>query len=207
MSTTSALSQGFLLGLGVFIYPGPKDVVVLRMALAGHRASGLVAVGALSDALLISAGMAGVSAILHQSPTLQDAALWIGVGVMLWHGLRAAHAALRGDAEATTLQAAGSTIRRGNDWAVLLAASLLNPVAWLDTLLILGTVGSVLPAPQRPAFTLGAVLASALWFGLLVWGAQRARTWVDSPAVWRVLDGLVALCLLSLAAYVAAGLM
>ncbi|SCC92872.1 Lysine efflux permease [Thiomonas sp. X19] len=210
MTTTSALSQGLLLGLGVFIYPGPKDIVVLRMALAGRWPPGLVAIGAFSDALLITIGMAGVSAMLQQSSPLQHTALWIGVVVMSWHGQRAARAALRGDAEVAKWQAtepAERTAPRGNGWPELLAASLLNPVAWLDTLFILGTVGAALPAPQRPAFTLGAVLASALWFSLLVWGASRASAWVTSTAVWRILDGFVALCLLGLAAYVAAGLL
>ncbi len=216
MTATSALSQGLLLGLGVFIYPGPKDLVVLRMALAGRWPAGLVAIGALSDALLIAIGMAGVSALLQQSPALQHLALWGGVGVMSWHGLRAARSAWQGDAEVAQWQTqpgsppapcTNSAAVRRSDWAELLAASLLNPVAWLDTLLILGTVGAALPLPQRPAFALGAVLASALWFGLLVWGARRARHWVTSPTVWRALDGLVALCLLGLAAFVAAGLL
>ena len=103
-------------------------------------------------------------------------------------------------------QTEGRSARRGHDWAALLVASLLNPVAWLDTLLILGAVGSALPSPQRPVFATGAVLASALWFGALVWGARQARAWIHAPATWRILDGLVALCLLGLAVSVAAGL-
>ncbi|OIQ73526.1 arginine exporter protein ArgO [mine drainage metagenome] len=193
MTTTSALTQGFLLGIGLFIYPGPKDIVVLRMALGGRWPPGLVAIG-----------MAGVSAALRLSPSLQGAALWIGVCVMLWHGLRAARNALRGGTAAMAEQVAARP--PGHGWSVLLAASLLNPVAWLDTLLILGTVGSALPVQQRPVFATGAVLASALWFGVLVWGARKARVWICAPAAWRILDGLVALSLLGLAAYVAAGL-
>lgn len=204
MTTTSALTQGFLLGIGLFIDPGPKDIAVLRMALDGRWALGLVAIGALSDALLIAIGMAGVSAALRLSPSLQKAALWIGVCVMLWHGLRAARDALRGDTGAMALQTAEKPA--GHGWTVLLAASLLNPVAWLDTLLILGTVGSALPVQQRPVFATGAVLASALWFGALVWGARKARAWICAPAAWRILDGLVALSLLGLAASVVAGL-
>ena len=204
MTTTSALTQGFLLGIGLFIDPGPKDIAVLRMALDGRWALGLVAIGALSDALLIAIGMAGVSAALRLSPSLQKAALWIGVCVMLWHGLRAARDALRGGTGAMALQAAEKPA--GHGWTVLLAASLLNPVAWLDTLLILGTVGSALPVQQRPVFATGAVLASALWFGVLVWGARKARAWICAPAAWRILDGLVALSLLGLAASVVAGL-
>ena len=207
MTTTSALSQGLLLGLGVFIYPGPKDLVVLRMALAERWPFGLVAIGALSDALLIVIGMMGVSALLEQSSSLRHIALWIGVCVMSWHGLRAASAALRDDAKLRTWGATAPAAPRGNGWGELIGASLLNPVAWLDTVLILGTVGAAMPPLDRPAFTLGAVLASAAWFSLLVWGARRARVWVTSPTLWRLLDGLVAFCLLGLAAYVATGLL
>lgn len=207
MTATSALSQGLLLGLGVFIYPGPKDLVVLRMALAERWPFGLVAIGALSDALLIVIGMMGVSTLLEQSSSLRHVALWIGVCVMSWHGLRAASAALRGDAKMETWGATTPAAPRGNGWWELLGASLLNPVAWLDTMLILGTVGAAMPPLDRPAFTLGAVLASAAWFSLLVWGARRARVWVTSAKLWHLLDGLVAFCLLGLAAYVAMGLL
>ena len=72
-----------------------------------------------------------------------------------------------------------------------LALSLLNPHVYLDTVILLGSIGGQLPKPQPAWFALGAVLASLTWFSLLAWGGRRLAPWFANPHSWRVLDLLV----------------
>jgi len=202
MFDISSFMQGLALGLGLFICPGPKDVLILRQALLRRSPVELIAVGFLSDALLIWLGMAGVSAALNRAPELQTIALWLGVCLMVGHGLLAARNALRGTANVGAFATQDQTRSRGKNFTSLLAASFLNPVGWLDTVLIIGTVGAALAKPAQLSFGVGAVVASFAWFLVLVLGARSAARWVAKPSTWRVLEALVALAMFGLAASV-----
>ena len=202
MFDTSAFMQGFVLGLGLFVCPGPKDVFILRQALLRYPAFELIAVGTLSDALLIWFGMAGASAVLSRAPALQNAALWLGVCFMVVHGLLAAKRAISGISDVVAQVSSNFVLSRGKNLSALLAVSFLNPVVWLDTVLVIGAVGSASPQETQLSFALGAVAASFSWFLVIVTGAQSVRRWMTIPMTWRALDALVAVAMIGLAAYV-----
>jgi L-lysine exporter family protein LysE/ArgO len=81
--------------------------------------------------------------------------------------------------------------------------SVFNPAAWLDTVLVIGTVGATLPPPVQVSFASGAVAASLLWFAIWVFGARVGRRLMTSAAAWRMLDGGVAVAMIAMAAFVA----
>lgn len=199
-------TKGLVLGLGIFVCPGPKDVLILRQALMGRPSLELIAIGCVSDAMLIWLGMAGLSAAFEAAPVLQSAALWFGICLLLGHGLIAARSAMRGTASKSTLSNSSQRESVEKSFIALLTVSFLNPVAWLDAVLIVGSVGAALPQNTQASFGLGAVAASLGWFAALVLGAQGAARWMSSPRAWRLLDALVAMAMLGLALNVAWGL-
>lgn len=203
MFDTSSFAQGFAIALGMFVCPGPKDVLILRQALYRRPASELIAVGVLSDAFLVWLGMAGLSAALNGEPTLQRAALWLGVVFMTLHGLHAARRAAIGNYETTGVMQDGSVLTRWQSLSALATVSLLNPAAWLDTVLVIGAAGAAKPEATQMSFAAGAVAASAIWFGALVAGGRYAGTLAAAPRTWQVLDVFVALAMLGLAGYLA----
>ena len=83
------------------------------------------------------------------------------------------------------------------------AFTLLNPHVYLDTVVLVGTVGNAQPTELRPAFLIGAATASALWFSSLGYGARALAPWFARPAAWRWLDGGIGLTMLVLAAWLA----
>lgn len=217
-------THGLALGLAVFICPGPKDILIVQQALLGRSAVFLIAVGFVSDALLIWLGLAGIAAALQHAPGLQRAALWLGVGLLVVHSLLAMYSALRGHKVVPHLSLGGRQTESPTDSpskspgnsakaaslsgaVAVLVASFMNPVAWLDTVLIISTVGASLPAEVRLSFASGAVTASFAWFLLLVLGARYAARWMTQPKYWRMLDAGVAAAMLAMAMVVASGLM
>ncbi|MFI8619171.1 LysE/ArgO family amino acid transporter [Acidovorax sp. NPDC077693] len=205
MIDLSALLQGFLLGLGMFICPGPKDVLILREALAGRSPAQLVCIGLGSDVVLIAMGILGFSAALQSAPKLQFAARILGIALLLWHGVQAAQSALSPDHVApTAADLTGASGSRG--LRQLLFVSLLNPAAWLDTVLVIGTVGAALPTGARLGYATGAVSASLLWFVAWVAGARHARRWMANARIWRMLDVGIALAMLVMAVWMALNL-
>jgi L-lysine exporter family protein LysE/ArgO len=87
------------------------------------------------------------------------------------------------------------------------AFTLLNPHVYIDTVLLMGTIGSAQPAGARPVFVIGAGLASVVWFAGLGFGAKWLAPVFAKPGVWRILDAAVAALMLALACGLAARLL
>ena len=134
--------------------------------------------------------------LLLENPTLLAIARWGGIAFLTWYGLKALLRALRPDA----LGNAAETGPRSRK-AVLLAAlavTLLNPHVYLDTVLLIGSLGAQQAAPG--AYALGAASASLMWFFALALGAAWLAPWLARPATWRLLDLMVAAMMLGMAA-------
>lgn len=99
------------------------------------------------------------------------------------------------------------TLTRGKSLTALLVVSFFNPVAWLNTVLVIGTVGATLPRTGQASFALGAIMASLTWFLALVTGARTAKRWMTNPNTWRILEWCVAVTMIALAAQVVRGLL
>src|SRR6185369_8803716 len=135
-------------------------------------------------------------------PLLLMAARWGGVLFLALYALRALRRAL--GRHALAVQADASPLpSAARALAAVLAVSLLNPHVYLDTVVLLGAVGAQQPAVARPWFGAGAASASLLWFSALGVGGRLLSPWFARPVAWRMLDGLVAVVMATLAVVLA----
>lgn len=197
MQALSAAAQGFVLGGSLIIAIGAQNAFVLRQGLARAHIAAVVAFCALADALLIALGVALTGWSAQRLPGLATLLTWGGAAFLTIYGLRAGWRAARAGASLQAAQQAAGSRRA----ALLQAAAftLLNPHVYLDTVLLVGGVGSGWPRALQPAFVAGASLASLLWFSALGFAATRLSRWLASARVWRVLDALMGLLMLGLA--------
>ena len=204
--------QVFLQGLGMgasLIMPiGAQNAHVIRTGVRGRHLLLTVATCILVDIGLIALGMSGFGALVEASPRLLAACRWGGALFLVWYGGRCLLGAWRG--QSTPVAGADETegVRTAGArqaFSVVLMMSLLNPHVYLDTVLLLGAVGSSLAAGQRTAFALGAMLASLLWFSVLGLVARRCAFVLARPAVWRAVETLTGLTMLVLAALLLRG--
>ena len=203
MLDLSAAVQGFVLALGLFICPGPKDVLVFREALRGRSRAMLVAISSGSDLVLIAGGVLGVSAALEAFPDLQILLQSAGIALLTGHAVQAARAAARSPRVSV---ASATEVGEGSWVCRLLVMSLGNPASWLDTVVILGSVGAALPTMASLTFSVGAFLASIVWFTGWVALARGARHWLISSKSWRTVDAVTAIAMLGMALWLAADL-
>lgn len=184
----AAVLKGFGMGAGLIVAIGAQNAFVLSSSLRNQHVVVVAALCILIDAALIVAGVWGLGALLQQFPALLEIATWGGVLFLCVYGFLAFRRALHpsqlhaNSSTAPTIKAAVLTT---------LALSLLNPHVYLDTVILLGSIGGQLPKPQPAWFALGAALASLTWFSLLAWGGRRLAPWFANPHSWRVLDLLV----------------
>lgn len=194
-------SNGLLVAFGLIMAIGAQNAFVLAQSLRREHHLPAAALCVLCDATLIAAGVFGLAALLAQSPLLLGIARWGGVAFLLWYAFQALRRACSNDALQGNADA-GPRSRR----AVLLstlAVTLLNPHVYLDTVLLIGSLGSQQAVPG--AYAAGAASASLLWFVSLALGAAWLAPWLARPSTWRVLDILVALMMLSVAAQLILG--
>jgi L-lysine exporter family protein LysE/ArgO len=198
MTAATVYFSGLGLGASLIMAIGAQNAHVLRMGVQRSHVPLTVASCIVVDALLIAAGVAGAGALIGASPLLMAAARWGGAAFLLWYGLRSWRGLLtqsRLDVDAarpvpSTLAALGA----------VLAMSLLNPHVYLDTVVLLGSIGGRYPASERVAFSAGAMTASLLWFTLLGFGAVRFAPVLARPVVWKGIEALTGLVMLTLAA-------
>jgi L-lysine exporter family protein LysE/ArgO len=192
--------QGLGMGASLIMPIGAQNAHVIRTGVAGRHVILTVATCVLIDVALIALGMSGFGALIETSPALLLAARWGGAAFLLWYGLRCLKSCWRGSAApaaATSGQAAATASRA---LGIVLAMSLLNPHVYLDTVVLLGAVGSSLAAGHRVSFAAGAMTASLLWFSALGLGARRCAFVLARPVVWRAVEGFTGATMLVLAA-------
>ncbi len=182
-----ALLSGLGFGLSLIVAIGAQNAFVLRQGLRGERVGAVVAICAVSDAVLIALGVAGAGALIQGVPELADGVRIGGAAFLLGYAALAARRAWRpGVLEAGAAAGGGSVL------VTALALTWLNPHVYLDTVVLLGSVAAT-HGDARWWFGLGAIAGSVLWFTGLGYGARLLRKPFARPAAWRALDGAVAL--------------
>jgi L-lysine exporter family protein LysE/ArgO len=189
--------QGLGTGAGLIIAIGAQNAFVLNRGLTRNHHLTVALICALSDALLITLGLSGMGIVLAHSEALAVWATWLGVAFLFWYGLRSFRSAMRSgslEAQERARMGLGATV------VATLAVTFLNPHVYLDTVLLLGSIGGRYPEAQRFFFGAGAVTASLLWFLALGLGARLLLPFFRHPRSWAVLDVLVGLTMWGVAA-------
>lgn len=204
MSALITFVEGFVISIGLIVAIGPQNAYVLRQGIRGRHALPVASVCFVADAILITLGVMGVGRLVAESPTLSMWLGWGGVAFLLWFAAKSIRSAIRveGLDSDSIEQSAGDAAGGGVRVAMMHAAafSLLNPWAYMDTMVLIGGVSVRYETDTlRLMFLLGAIAASCVWFYGLAFGAQKAAPLFSKPLTWRVLDSIIAAIMLLVA--------
>ena len=208
------LLAGLGLGFSLIVAIGAQNLFVLRQGVRREHLLAVVAVCAISDAVLIVLGVSGIGVVLDAVPWLIVVVRWAGAAFLIGYGLLAARRAWRPSGETLRVDTAaspsipdavGTTVQTRPARTTLtatvltcLALTWLNPHVYLDTVFLLGSVAST-HGDGRWAFAVGACLASLVWFSGLGFGSRFLGRWLDTPRAWRILDALIAVVMFAIA--------
>ena len=186
---------GFATSLALIVAIGSQNAFVLRQGILRQHVAALVLFCALSDALLIVAGVAGLGALVQSSLVFLEVTRIGGALFLAAYGVLAARRAFGAEA----LQAAdGAALSLGAALASCFAFTFLNPHVYLDTVVLLGSIASQ-HGEARWVFGAGAAWGSLVWFSVLGFGARLLQPVFARPLAWRMLDALIALTMGALA--------
>ncbi|BAJ75438.1 lysine efflux permease [Microbacterium testaceum StLB037] len=218
------LLAGLGLGFSLIVAIGAQNLFVLRQGVRREHLVAVVAVCAVSDAVLILLGVSGIGVLLEALPWLIVVVRWAGAAFLVGYGVLAARRAWRPsgetlrvdplrvdplrvdtaaspsipDAGGTTVQTRPARTTLAATVLTCLALTWLNPHVYLDTVFLLGSVAST-HGDGRWAFAVGACLASLVWFAGLGFGSRFLGRWLDTPRAWRILDALIAVVMFAIA--------
>lgn len=206
-----SMLAGFATGGSLIVAIGAQNAYVLRQGLIRHHVAPVVALCAVSDAVLITAGVGGVGSLVDRAEWVIDVVRWLGVAFLLWYAV----GSLRRAFHSETLHADGLARARSESRRTVVgrAAALtwLNPHVYLDTVLLVGSIAATHSGPTdsgvdgRWWFAIGAVLASLVWFSGLGFGARLVAPVLERPRAWQVLEVLIAATMLFVASRLALG--
>ncbi len=193
-----AYVQGLFLSLGLIVAIGAQNAFVLRQGLRREHVGSVVLLCAVADAVLIAAGVLGMAQALGDRPGLARALALAGAVFLAFYGGQAWRRARRPNFLQTPQ--GGAALGRAAVLSQAAAFTLLNPHVYLDTVLLVGSIGAQQAAPLRAWFIAGAGSASLLWFAALGFGARGLAPWFARPRAWQLLDGLIAVTMFVLSA-------
>ncbi len=191
-----ALLAGLGFGLSLIVAIGAQNAFVLRQGLRGEHVAVVVAICAVSDVVLIGAGVAGAGSVVSAVPWVLTVVRYAGGAFLLGYGFLAARRAVRGGT--LTTETSGVATAVGVSVATALALTWLNPHVYLDTVVLLGSIAGT-HGDRRWWFAGGAAVASIVWFTGLGYGARYLRPVFAKPLSWRILDGTIAVVMTALA--------
>jgi L-lysine exporter family protein LysE/ArgO len=197
-SPFTAFSAGLALAFTLIVAIGAQNAFVLRQGVLRQHVGAVVTFCALADAALMTAGVLGAAWLQKVAPLLTPVMTGAGAVFLFVYGARA----LQRAAHASSLRAGpAGPATLGAALAQCAAFTLLNPHVYLDTVVLVGTIGASYAADARGWFLLGACSASAIWFVSLGYGARLLAPWFASPRAWRWLDTAIGLTMWALAAW------
>ncbi|KFK93899.1 MULTISPECIES: arginine exporter ArgO [unclassified Serratia (in: enterobacteria)] len=189
--------QGFALSAAMILPLGPQNVFVMNQGIRRQYHLMIASLCALSDIALICGGIFGGSALLSRSPLLLQLVTWGGVAFLLWYGWGAFRTAFSQHLALATAKEMNQS--RWRIVVTMLAVTWLNPHVYLDTFVVLGSLGSQLAPEIRSWFALGAASASIVWFFALALLASWLAPWLQTQLAQRIINVLVGLVMWAIA--------
>ncbi|OBF29221.1 LysE/ArgO family amino acid transporter [Mycobacterium sp. ACS4331] len=200
MPPPAVFATGFLTSITLIAAIGAQNAFVLRQGIRREHVGAVVTLCAVSDLALIAVGIAGFGAVVSAHPDVVTVAKFGGATFLVGYGLLAAK---RAATPGALSPAEASPARLGAVLATCLTLTFLNPHVYLDTVVLLGALANE-HRDARWLFGVGAATASAVWFTALGYGATRLSALLGRPGTWRVLDGVIAVTMVTLGVHLAA---
>lgn len=177
---------------------GAQNAYVLNQGIKRNHHLTTATICSVLDMIFISLGIFGGGAILSQNEILLTSVTLGGIAFLSFYGLLSLKSAFKPESES---ESKGEIVARGRRTVILsaLAVTVLNPHLYLDTVVILGSIGGQFEGHDRIAFALGTILASFVWFYTLSIGAAKLGPTLSKPKVKKTIDIAIAMMMFTIA--------
>ena len=194
----SAFIQGIAIGFGLIIAIGPQNACLIQQGVRRQHVLISALVCTCTDIILMSIGVVGFGGIFNLHPALVEISKWLGATFLIVYGFMAFKSAIRPKTLQSFSQENSKVSKKRIIWTFL-GLGLLNPHAYLDSIVLIGSIAAQHYGVKRYIFGLGAITASAIWFFSVAYGARVLTPLFRKQSTWRVLDILIGCTMLFVA--------
>jgi len=189
--------QGLILGFSLIMAIGAQNVIVLRNGIQNIYPFWTASICSLSDIILIALGIGGLGVLISQNIILMEFAKWGGATYLLWMSFTYFRACFR--AEKLVVDKQNINVSFKTAMSTVLVVTFLNPHVYLDTVVLLGSIGAQFQQNQRVYFATGTMSAGLIWFFSLSMAGKLLSPLLSKPQVWRILNGIIGVMLIYVA--------
>ncbi len=183
------MTKGFTLALSMIIPIGSQNSMLLSQSINRNHHLMTAGLFILYDVILMSLGIFGGSLILSSSDILFTLLTWGGIAFLLTYGGLSFKSAW---SHSTPNEVFSSTHKSAKIVIMTsLVVTFLNPHAYIDTVMVIGSVGGQYQGDAKLYFLIGTILASLVWFTCLAVGAAKFSKQLSKPKVKCVIDSLI----------------
>lgn len=184
-----------MMGVSLIVAIGAQNIWVLSQSMTNPHRLFIALVCIICDMLLIILGVYAASEIGNIIPQILPLLTWGGIAMLLYLAYQALVRVIKGKSHLSITDV--NPMTRQATVITALGISLLNPHVYLDTVVLLGSIGSMQASPLL--FAVGACIASVCWFSSITFFAPNLRCWLHSSFRWRMFDSLIAIFLCTVA--------
>lgn len=190
--------KGFITSASLIIAIGSQNAFVLRQGLLRSHIFIVCILCFLIDASLMSIGIFGSSSIFQSNSVILLSSI-TGAIYLAAYGFFCLYSAIKGRNSLSNSQAKGVSANLYKVIITTLIASLLNPHVYFDTIFLVGSIASTIHDNYKLVFWIGCCCASISWFFSLGYASNYLSSYLTSPKVWRIIEGIIALAMFILA--------
>jgi L-lysine exporter family protein LysE/ArgO len=189
--------RGMAVGFSLIIAIGPQNAFVIKQGIMRKHVLLTAVICSLTDTFLICIGVLGFGGIFIAYPMLTKLACLFGIIFLTAYGLLSFKRAIHPGTLTTDITEPGSNTK--SIVLVLLSLGLLNPHAYLDAVVLIGSIAAQNSGVARYYFGAGAVAASIIWFFTIAFGARILKPFFENKNSWRILDIIIGCTMLFIA--------
>lgn len=186
------------MGASLIIAIGAQNAFVLKQGLKKHHLFLTAITCFICDSLLIVLGVKSIGLVIENAPALVNGLRWAGAIFLACYGLRSFMNVFKPNTLVANLENPVKQTKLAT-LLPLLAFTLLNPHTYIDTMLLLGSIGAQHPIEEHLPFIIGALIASFVWFFGLTYGASNLSRYFKNPRTWQFLEAGIGLLMFSIA--------
>ena len=193
-----SLFKGFSSSASLIIAIGAQNTFVVRQGLLCRYLFLTALICSLLDAVLISLGVLGFGHFISNYPLIIKIAKYFAILFLFTYGALSLKSAFK--TNSLNYDKNNNQLSLKKTLFMLFALALLNPHAYLDTVILLGTIASQQLLYEQFYFAIGAISASFIWFFALTYGSRLLAPLLHKPASWKILNIITALTMWGIAA-------
>ena len=182
MNSIYLIIYSALLTISIIAGIGPQTMNIISHSISKNHAFSVTITAVIADVILILVGCIGIIAI--ESKALLNIIYLTGIIFLSYYCITKILTFF----DNRRIRISNKIISKKQAIINSLALTLLNPLVFVDTIIVIGGNSSRYHGINHLSFTLGAVIGDALWlFGIMLI-SQRFAKQLNRPIIWKIID-------------------